>query len=255
MKIKKLAAMNRIDKFFNDKLYNHRKKAPASAWSKLEEKLNQQKPKPFAWWRIAAAVSLLLIGSFILWKIRGEKEQKFIVVATDNQLRSAEVAPNSEPQEIENSDSEKFLTNTKERIKKKSAPPNPAPVEVDSTANVPAHDQFLTYKAEVTPPDSLQLPAIAEASEIFAGDEVANVATKEDYIKIVLSKEEVNQKYLRKNTDAEATSEEKDPSTIEKLLDKAYDLKHNQDPVGVLRQKKDEIFALDFRKEQPSQNR
>jgi hypothetical protein len=42
---------------------------------------------------------------------------------------------------------------------------------------------------------------------------------------------------------------------LRKLLDKAYDLKHNQDPLGDLRQKKNEIFALNFKNDkQRSEN-
>jgi hypothetical protein len=63
-------------------------------------------------------------------------------------------------------------------------------------------------------------------------------------------------KYLDKKSLAQATSGEKKPSTLRKLLDKAYDLKHNQDPFGDLRQKKNEILALNFRSEkQRSQNK
>jgi hypothetical protein len=56
---------------------------------------------------------------------------------------------------------------------------------------------------------------------------------------------------------AEATPELKKPSTLKKLLDKAYDLKHNQDAFGELRQKKNEILALNFKneKQQRNQNR
>ena len=65
-------------------------------------------------------------------------------------------------------------------------------------------------------------------------------------LKIVFTVEEVNKKYLNKSAVAEATSPANETSTIQKLLDKAYDLKHNQDPLGELRQKKNEILALNF---------
>ena len=66
---------------------------------------------------------------------------------------------------------------------------------------------------------------------------------------IVFTPEEVNQKYLSRKNEARATSEAKQPSTLRNLLDKAQDLKHNQDPLGEIRQKKDEILAMNFRKE------
>jgi hypothetical protein len=66
-------------------------------------------------------------------------------------------------------------------------------------------------------------------------------------ITIILAAEEVNEKYLDKKSLAEATHEEKKSSTFKKLLDKANNLKHNQDAIGEIRQKKNEILALNFR--------
>ncbi|NJM25281.1 MAG: hypothetical protein HC859_07115 [Bacteroidia bacterium] len=80
-----------------------------------------------------------------------------------------------------------------------------------------------------------------------------DVATEEDNMTITLTVEEVNEKYLTKKTIADATTPEKKSSTLRKLLDKAYDLKHNQDPVGELRQKKNEILALNFKNDKRRQ--
>jgi hypothetical protein len=74
-------------------------------------------------------------------------------------------------------------------------------------------------------------------------------------VTLIFNAEQVNEKFLNKNSIVEATPEEKKPSTLRKLLDKAYDLKHNQDPLGDLRQKKNEIFALNFKNDkQRSEN-
>ena len=67
-------------------------------------------------------------------------------------------------------------------------------------------------------------------------------------MKIIFAAEDIDTKYLDKKALAEATSDAKKSSTLKKLLDKAYDLKYNQDPFGDLRQKKNEILALNFRK-------
>jgi hypothetical protein len=53
----------------------------------------------------------------------------------------------------------------------------------------------------------------------------------------------------------DATPEDKKPSTFKKLLSRAYDLKNNQDPIGELRQKKNEILALNFKKDKRGQNK
>jgi hypothetical protein len=85
---------------------------------------------------------------------------------------------------------------------------------------------------------------------------VADVQSKSSHVTIVITSTEADEKYLDKKSLAEATSEEKKSSTLRKLLDTAYDLKNNQDPFGDLRQKKNEILALNFKSEkQRSQNK
>jgi hypothetical protein len=73
-------------------------------------------------------------------------------------------------------------------------------------------------------------------------------------ITLVYSAKEVDD-YLDKNALAQATSKDKKPSTLKKLLQKANDLKNNQDPFGELRQKKNEILALNFKNEKRGQNK
>lgn len=61
--------------------------------------------------------------------------------------------------------------------------------------------------------------------------------------------------YLDKNSVDDATEEGKDASTFKKLLQKARDLKTNQDPLGDLRLKKNEILALNFKNDKRGQNK
>ena len=63
---------------------------------------------------------------------------------------------------------------------------------------------------------------------------------------IVYTAEEVNARFLRKNVDTQATPEDKKSSGIQKLMGIAHDLKNNENGFGDLRQKKDEILALNF---------
>lgn len=59
--------------------------------------------------------------------------------------------------------------------------------------------------------------------------------------------------YLEKNLDDEATDDDKKQSTLKKLLQKANDLKTNQDTFGELRQRKNEILALNFKNDKRGQ--
>jgi hypothetical protein len=56
--------------------------------------------------------------------------------------------------------------------------------------------------------------------------------------------------YLKKNAEGEATSGSRKTSTLKRVLQKASELKNNdQDPFGDLRQMKNEILALNFKSE------
>ena len=89
--------------------------------------------------------------------------------------------------------------------------------------------------------------SVDEVVDVVDADAVSNGVTTQQSTTIVFSAEEVNEKYLTDKPVAEATSEAKESSTLRKLLDKAYDLKNNQDPIGDLRQKKYEILAMNFK--------
>ncbi|MFP4340503.1 MAG: hypothetical protein ACLFQO_08670 [Cyclobacteriaceae bacterium] len=61
--------MKDIDKLFSDKLKHHQQSPPNFAWDKLETKLDAAhgRKRRVLVWRIAAAVSLLLLGGVSLW--------------------------------------------------------------------------------------------------------------------------------------------------------------------------------------------
>jgi hypothetical protein len=92
-----------------------------------------------------------------------------------------------------------------------------------------------------------------ESSETYVKPAV-ETKEKASGITLTITVDEAN-KYLDKNALAQATSEERKSSTFKKLLKKANDLKSNQDPFGDLREKKNEILALNFKNEKRGQNK
>ena len=101
----------------------------------------------------------------------------------------------------------------------------------------------------------VQLPEKTDDLGSMGADQsvAPNERSEQKNITLVFTAQEVDEKYLKKkNAVAEATSEEKETSTWRKVLDKAHDLKHNQDPLGDLRQKKNEILALNFKTNEQS---
>ena len=87
-----------------------------------------------------------------------------------------------------------------------------------------------------------QLPTM----EVEKNDAVAIHNSTPTHTTLIITTKESDE-YLNKKELAQATSKEKKSSTLKKLLKKADDLTNDQDPFGELRQKKNEILALNFK--------
>ena len=66
--------MKDIDKIFSDKLYNHKTPPPEGLWDQLDDALDESSKKKWAfiYWRVAAAVILLLIAGG-LWFVNTDE--------------------------------------------------------------------------------------------------------------------------------------------------------------------------------------
>jgi hypothetical protein len=241
------------DNFFREKLEGFQKPAPAGAWDRIESRLGKKNKVFGMWWKIAA--SLLLLATLTYWLLPGTG------TSTEQTLAQAEIAPsvpeakshkptdqdvpvqNSKELDIVSdkkiSQGEKNLSQKNKTAKIKIKPTfehkQKTPDPVEETANL---NSVILQKEFVT-------PTVADTTEPML---------QEKNITLKFSAEETN-RYLNKNTLAQATSEEKKSSTFKKLLKKANDLKSNQDPFGDLREKKNEILALNFKNEKRGQNK
>ncbi len=256
------------DKLFHEKLTGLSRPVSASAWSRVEANLDKKNNKAL-WLKIAATLLVLAVASFILWKanaptqslvskkqtIQPNKEEK-------KQPDQQKVQPSQENTIDQNKRAEERIDNVPletKAIKKKSKPK----VDVSSPVTpIISKEQELSSQRsltiaentiDVTPAENLHETIVESTPQ----SSIAEVSTeKEEGVTLIYTIDEVNEKYLDKKSLAEATSPDKKPSTLRKLLDKAYDLKHNQDPFGDLREKKNEILALNFKSDkQRSQNK
>lgn len=253
--------MNKLDEIFKEKLFDYRKEAPGSAWEKINARL--QKP---AWyegrWKIAAAILLLCVSSALIWnRYSPLSVQEHLAENSNNPAPKKDVdsttAINSTKKVEQQAEDKNVITDhvaakIKEPARKKAKPHQ---VRVENANDHRASAEHNPHEQLTTP---VGVPAIKDTLDQYIEEntevnQVAQVTPSSSTI--IFSKEEVNQKYLRKSSPIDATTNDENPSTLKKLLDKAYALKHNQDPVGELRQKKDEILALNFTKEKRSQNR
>ncbi len=72
--------MKDLDKSFSDKLYNHKTTPPADLWTQLDDALEteQRKKRKGIYWRMAAAVSLLLVAGSLFWLNTDKHENETI---------------------------------------------------------------------------------------------------------------------------------------------------------------------------------
>ena len=224
--------MNQLpDKLFRDKLQSYQTPAPSGAWNRIEANLNKKNDNVL-WFRIAAGFLLVAIATYLLWPANSAttvtpkselaaKTKKHETVSPEQQKEEKRITPSTVPGS--------FSANKSQRKRVVKKP----------TQTITVEEAAVTHKEEVTVANTASVEA--------ARDAVVAIAEKQK-LKIIFAAEDIDTKYLDKKALAEATSDAKKSSTLKKLLDKAYDLKYNQDPFGDLRQKKNEILALNFRK-------
>lgn len=248
------------DKLFRQKLEGHSKPVPADAWNKVEARLKKNSNKGL-WLKIAASITLLACASFFLWKKNS--------VDTLQHISQNKIDTNQKPvQEKQNT----LSVPKKVTPQKVTVPPAvivPPSVSSKKQVSKQTHKKSVTthHKAtstkEIAVDETQQEVATRPLEPVLNETEVATQTLVKEQsadevtgVTLVFTAEEMAEKYLDKKSFAKATSSGKKPSTLRKLLDKAYDLKNNQDPFGELRQKKNEILALNFKNEkQRSQNK
>jgi hypothetical protein len=239
------------DKLFHDKLYDYQRPVSSAAWKRIARKRKER--NSITRLRAAAAILLLAVAGFLLFPL--STKQSPTVIAEKNDVQENKSTPEGE------NHSPALQQPLSNERPKQIAPVAPGPEKkdihrkVDKQKNTPPQTKPSGNQEIIDATESVTLRGESEAEAIddTAGDfprEVASSAPSDHAerktVTIVFSAEEVNEKYLNKSAVAEATPPVKETSTFMKLLDKAYDLKCNQDPLGELRQKKNEIFALNF---------
>jgi ABC-type nickel/cobalt efflux system permease component RcnA len=252
------------DKLFRDKLEGFHKPAPTAAWNKIEAGL-QKKTNKTIWLRVAAAVLLVAVAAFLIWTNQRTSTEQ---IATDTNQNKKEIQQPDHKHDQTNIQEEPVLQPEQRQSPIATAVTKKQPKQTNTIQSSPVKDievetividepvveELVSFTAADNTTDSSVVETTNTTEEMII---VANSTEEEqDQSRVlVLSVEEVNAKYLDKEALAKATSAQKKSSTFRKLLNKAYDLKNNQDPFGELRQKKNEILALNFKSEKRSQNK
>ena len=246
------------DKLFRDKLQGYQQPVPARAWNRVSENLGG-KNRRRVWLRIAATVLVIMASGIFLFPLLTKNGGQSVSHNTQNppldqsgraQRDSAEAASPKNDERVKPEEKkqiadaasagQRYRRALPEKQKKPAAPEKNAEHAPEEKCNALP---LVADEEPVVISDESNVDVTPES----ASDPMTASSSTPESVTIVFTTEEVNQKYLTKKSDADATTEAKETSGLKRLLDKASDLKNNQDLLGELRQKKNEILAMNFR--------
>lgn len=241
------------DKFFREKFENYQKPAPVDAWNKIEARLQKKTAHKSALLKLAASLLLLFGIGLTLW-FRGSNTSESNVAHVKEGARSLESEKNVAKIDSANTNQslivgESIQDKNEDPVKKQTKNKAVKRSRRSATPQTPPHEVYRQNEVKEQTIASANPSAIdSTASHSVAPSEPKSTVT------LTFTADET-EKYLNKSALAEATHEQKKSSTFKKLWQKANDLKSNQDPVGDLREMKNEILALNFKNEKRGQNK
>jgi hypothetical protein len=215
---------NKMDKFFKEKLEAHAVQPSARAWEKVESHLSK-KNRIVVWVRVAAAITLLGASAFVALNWDSNKQQKVQIVKDEKPVAGPQPEVKKDVTRQENNQ----VAEAPVRKQKKSAPK----VELKKAVEVPADVPLVVEELE--------------QQEVANTVAVVEAPKKEKGITLTYSLPAV--KKPAPEQAEEPTVAEAKKSGLERVLEIAKDVKNADNPLGELREAKDEIFALGFRKD------
>lgn len=230
--------MNSVDKLFKNKLADEQLPPSPQAWEKLEARLSK-KNKTIVWLRVAAAVALVCLLSLALVNLRTTEApvltetqpavkhtEPKVAVQAEQPLLAESIAENQKPAET------KPQSKSVSRIKK-------------AVVETPAVEmQEAVEKPETTAANTEVL--LAEAKE--AEEETAALVAQKPIV-IVYTLPSIQPKETATLPTATLVAQaDGQQRGIQKLWEAAKEVKNSDNPLGDLREAKNELFALDFKK-------
>lgn len=244
---------NRIDKFFESKLSQHAIEPDAKAWSRIAANL-PKKNNAVIWFRAAAGIAIAGLA-LMLWFYSGTDS------AIDNQL--AQDASDKKAKNQEGTKTEQVVSSNKEdsSIKNKQQQPLIAAQNYtkkkDNTKKIEQNegDTKTGMNLEEQTKEVAQIEfAEIKMEQVETIDLTTSSTTNTEAgkpIVIVFELPEVTKK--KDPLDLDLTPQKK--SGIKRVLELANDVRTGESPIAGLRQAKEEIFALNFKKEDKNNNK
>lgn len=242
------------DKLFREKLYGYERPVPARAWSQVSA--NLKGARSAVWWRSVAAITLFCVAGLAIYPLsrRSQSEIAQPVTKPADETASPLVMQRPENKQDPRKEAHKPAV-TPPALSEAQPVKKTTPVGQTSPAMPPSKKadnivDDLPMSDSPAPEPVAHIDQIPHTPTEQIHDQVD--ASTRKHVTIVFTAAEVNEKYLSKTHQADATSGDQETSRLKNMLEKAYDLTHNQDPIGDLRQKKNEILAMNFRKPRPN---
>jgi hypothetical protein len=210
--------MSTVDKLFRDKLENHSIPPTAKSWEKVETRISKKNSAAFV---LRAAAGIVLLG--LLLTLIFSQGDDSAVLATEETIPAPSASSNDEP---------KAPIDTDQKV---------ADIEPRKTQVV---RQRKNYAEKIDEPKATPEPEFIvyepEQEIVVKVPEIEPVKTKR--MVLVYSLPSVSKK-------VETPAEEEKKTGLQKAMDVAMDVRSSESPLGDLREKKDELFALEFRKD------
>lgn len=215
---------NKVDKLFKEKLGDHTLSPSPQAWEKVEAQLSK-KNKTVILIRVAAVLALFAMLTFVLLKERGTGSEESFTAQTAGPEKTE--SPAVIVEEATSVKKEK----TDEPVKRVPQPIKKSPVITKSPALAETKVEDVILVAEVLP------------------ETVPHMEPIEKRRVLVYSLPPVARKNKNTGGDIETAVREEKKSTIERVMAIAKDVKNSDNPIGDLREAKDDLFAFDFKKD------
>lgn len=227
---------NRIDQLFKNKLSEHKVSPSAEAWTKVQSGLSK-KNKIIIAWRMAAVFVLMgaLVGTWYF-------------LNPNNLNPSAQLTEIKELVTPDNNGIDKPIESTPEVVKPDLAQTSQVKNRKKRNVNTSEKKETQDSKTESLAINNNGLQN--QVDEIVNLTESVSITQTSKPIVIEFTLESIS----KVTPAAVAQASEAENSGLRKILDAALDVKNGDSDIGIIRDAKNQLFALDFKKDKTKRN-
>jgi hypothetical protein len=229
---------NRIDQLFKDVLSDHKITPSAEAWEKVQAGMTK-KNKIIIVWRIAAA--FVLFGTLI---------SAWFLLNQDESIRPVKLTENTELVVPKKNSSEKPIEQIIESTKPNVAQITKQEKRKKGNEKGDVKEEQNSLSETIPTENNEQQMLVEEIVVVTEATQVAQVAKTEKAVVIEFTLESISNEPVI----AVVQSTEVENSGLKKILEAARDVKNGESDLGIIRDAKDQLFALDFKKDKPKRN-